>query len=1388
MSNDSSSLDNTGPLSPSREEEQQEQPSDSPDNGTDSNNHTVHEEVEEQLQSEKENEDGGEDEEGENQGNVTIIHSDSEAPNDASPQPSASQQPSLLQAPTSSSSRQSSPNSKRNSIVPEQATPVKETPPEPVPRLVIEKMVLVNFKSYAGRQEIGPFHKSFTSVVGPNGSGKSNVIDALLFVFGYRASKMRQGKLSELIHNSAGAGEIDSCKVEIHFCEILDLPGPDAFERMQGSTLVVARQAYTNNSSKYFINNFLSSYTEVTKLLKGRGIDLDHKRFLILQGEVESISQMKAKAQNEHEDGLLEYLEDIIGTSAYKETIEKSAVDLEALNDERSERLTRVKYVEKEKESLESKKREAEAFLKNENSLAVKQSALYQICLYECNQRISKDTKKITQLTAKLEEDQNKYAGLKDEIQTLETEHNVRVKEYEKIDKDTAEVLKKLAKIDREDVQMQENKKHLKTKEKKATKALAADKHSLSDNQSWVRNHEADLVKHQAESERLEKNLEVAEDEMENIRQSLKGKTEEFSQQIEVHQKELAPWTEKIVAKQSQEDMAQSEHDLLEEKAKNSLTSFQDAEAALETLKNAQSAKESEICELEDAIASSDGQIASIQAKIKNMADREKSLRDKASAARIRAEEGRASQQKSQSRSAVLTNLIRQRDLGKINGIQGRLGNLGAIDDKYDVAISTACPNLDDIVVDNVEVGQQCIEFLRKNNLGRARFILLSQQAKRNLGPISTPENVPRLFDLVRPADPKFATAFYSVMQDTLVANDMAQANRIAYGRQRWRVVTLDGQLIDKSGTMTGGGTRVSRGAMSSTLSTGEYSLEAVQRMEDERDKAETELRFFLQEKASLDGELNSTVMNVPKMKMRLSMFQMDVQANTTRIAETTKRVEALRTESVQKPADMAKMKQLAKKVTDLQAEKTEIKKNAQLIEAKIKDLQNKILDAGGVKLRAQKSKVEGIREQIEALGDKVTKTKVAKNKAEKDISKLGNQIAKHEKELAEVSEELERLEQEIKEKTQEAVGIRKRAEEAKQLMEEKKEEMEEMKQELDEKVKVVNKIRTAEVEMKNQLDDLKQLMSDLERRQKQWKELLKALTLHEVDYDEDEIVAELHEISELDLGSIDKQDVEQQIAHLEQELAQSKPNLTVLEEYKKREEEYLARAKDLEDITLRREEAKKAYDELRKKRLDEFMAGFQIISLRLKEMYQMITLGGNAELELVDSLDPFSEGIIFSVMPPKKSWKNISNLSGGEKTLSSLALVFALHHFKPTPLYVMDEIDAALDFRNVSIVANYIKERTKNAQFVIISLRNNMFELADRLVGIYKTDNKTKSISVNPSAITVLKPTPTGSGSVPPNGALRRMSTMSRQASEVSSQPTPVVPPVRRMSVTSTQ
>lgn len=157
----------------------------------------------------------------------------------------------------------------------------------------------------------------------------------------------------------------------------------------------------------------------------------------------------------------------------------------------------------------------------------------------------------------------------------------------------------------------------------------------------------------------------------------------------------------------------------------------------------------------------------------------------------------------------------------------------------------------------------------------------------------------------------------------------------------------------------------------------------------------------------------------------------------------------------------------------------------------------------------------------------------------------------------------------------------------------------------------------------------------------------------------------ELPEYSPDELRDVDKDILNGEITQLEEDIAKAKPNLNVLHEYRRREAEFLDRAREMESVTSQRDSAKQRYDDLRKVRLDEFMAGFNAISAKLKEMYQMITMGGNAEIELVDTMDPFSEGVVLSIMPPKKSWRPIANLSGGEKTLASLALVFALHVFK---------------------------------------------------------------------------------------------------------------------------
>ncbi|CAH8602830.1 unnamed protein product [Heterobilharzia americana] len=194
-----------------------------------------------------------------------------------------------------------------------------EIPPPPAlvqsldasgPRLIITQIVTENFKSYGGIRVMGPFHRNFTCIIGPNGSGKSNVIDSMLFVFGYRASKVRSKKVSQLIHKSELVPNANNCMVSVHFQKIIDQgPGATDYEVVPDSQFIISRRAYTDNTSYYLIDDHRAVYRDVANLLRSHGIDIDHNRFLILQGEVEQIALMKPKAPSEHEDGFLEYLE-----------------------------------------------------------------------------------------------------------------------------------------------------------------------------------------------------------------------------------------------------------------------------------------------------------------------------------------------------------------------------------------------------------------------------------------------------------------------------------------------------------------------------------------------------------------------------------------------------------------------------------------------------------------------------------------------------------------------------------------------------------------------------------------------------------------------------------------------------------------------------------------------------------------------------------------------------------------------------------------------------------------------------------------------------------------------------------------------------------------------
>lgn len=1123
-------------------------------------------------------------------------------------------------------------------------------------------------------------------------------------------------------------------------------------EVIPDSDLVISRKAFKNNSSSYYINGKTSSYTVVTTLLRDRGVDLDHKRFLILQGEVESIAQMKPKAANEHDDGLLEYLEDIIGTSKYKTPIEESATEVETLNEICMEKSGRVQHVEKEKNSLEDKKNKALAYLRDENELARKQSALYQIYIDECNDNLVVTEEAITQMQAQLDEELERHQGSEAIIKELQKKYTKGNKQYEAQDKETQALVKEMAKFDQERVKFDEKRKFLADKRKKLEKTITNAEKNSTEAEETIEQCGEDIETRGQEIIDLEEQVKEAESELAVIREGLKGKTQEFSDQIAAKQRSLEPWQEKINVKQSAIAVAESELNILREKANAGAVALQDMENKIASTEARRKEKEQELKSCQQEKKELEAEAQEVEAEIEQLAGQEPKIRSKVSNSRQKADEARSSLSATQTQGNVLTALMRMKESGRIDGFHGRLGNLGAIDQKYDVAISTACGALDNFVTDTVEAGQQCIEYLRKTNMGRGNFICLDKLRSRDLSPIQTPEDAPRLFDLVQAKEDKFRAAFYHALQDTLVATDLAQANRIAYGARRWRVVTLDGELIDKSGTMSGGGTSKKKGLMSSKL-VADTTKEQVLKLESDRDALEQKFQEFLEYQRECENRLRDLKNRIPQLETKMQKISLEIESSTKNLADAQRRIKELAKEHQPSKSDDSRITALEKEVKSLQKEVEKLHGETSTVEEEIKALQDKIMQVGGDKLRTQRAKVDGLKKEIASHNEETSKAEVKKAKAEKQKTKLAKDHAKATKELDVAIRDLESLEEEISNQGDKAEDFKARVEEAKEGLAVKKQELAELKSELDEKTAELNATRASEIEMRNKLEENQKALAENQRKVKYWEDKHSKLVLQDIqdlenakapkaaaaaasaentqegenlgeagaegegDGDSDvemtdagdeeeaggdaEVAEEevdttivrdrktqktLPRYSKDELEDMNKETLKGEIAALEEKTQNVNVDLGVLAEYRRRVEEHAARSSDLQTAVTQRDAAKKRCDELRRLRLEGFMEGFSMISLRLKEMYQMITMGGNAELELVDSLDPFSEGILFSVMPPKKSWKNISNLSGGEKTLSSLALVFALHHYKPTPLYVMDEIDAALDFRNVRL------------------------------------------------------------------------------------------------------
>uniref|UniRef100_A0A672NZ31 Structural maintenance of chromosomes protein n=1 Tax=Sinocyclocheilus grahami TaxID=75366 RepID=A0A672NZ31_SINGR len=1202
------------------------------------------------------------------------------------------------------------------------------------PRLMITHIVNRNFKSYAGEQILGPFHKRFSCIIGPNGSGKSNVIDSMLFVFGYRAQKIRSKKLSVLIHSSDAHPDIQSCTVEVHFQKIIDKEGDD-YDVIPNSSFYVSRTAAKDNSSSYHINGKKATFKDVGTLLRSHGIDLDHNRFLILQGEVEQIAMMKPKGQTEHDEGMLEYLEDIIGSCRLKEPINILCRRVESLNEQRGEKLNRVKLVEKEKSALEGEKNKAVEFLSLENDIFKKRNLLCQFYVHDLQKRVSAKEAEKQQIQEDTKELSDKSSQLTEEIKTKNEELKGVEKKLTKLTKFIESQKEKFTQLDLQDVEVREKLKHTKSKTKKQQKQLQKDKEKLEEVRSVPASSEKIITEASAQKEELEKKKLVEEQKLAQVMESLKEETSGLQEDKEKKEQELLELSKTVNQTRSRMDVAQSELDIYLSQHNTAVSQLNQAKDALQetvdTLRERRAAIKCGFdCETVCVFVLQDEQ------ELAQISEQDQQKRLQVGDMRQKVAEAKSSLSSNRSRNKVLDSLMQQKRSGKIPGILGRLGDLGAVDEKYDVAISSSCGSLDNILVDTIDTAQRCVTFLKTQNIGVATFIGLDKMKvwQQSMGSVSTPESIPRLFDMVRVKDESVRPAFYFALRDTLVARDLEQATRVAFQKdKRWRVVTLQGQIIEQAGTMTGGGGRVMKGRMGSSVCA-DVTQEQLDKMESELNKELTQLQDWQQRKHQLEEKVHKARRELRDMKNTLEKYTATIQSLTEQELHLKTQIKDLEANVISAAPDKAKQKQMEKSLEVYRKGVLAASTKAGKVEAEVKRLHTLIVDINSHKLKAQQDKLDQINTQLDECSSAITKAQVAIKTAGRNLKKSEDSVSQLEKEMGENEKLMEELTEQLK-KLEEAAGeIMQTYQQAEEALPEVQEQQRGVLQQIKALQEQEHVLQKESLSVRLKVEHIDTAITECHNKIKHWEREASRLSLHPIDGAPEEELPALNPEQLEDIGNPDV--IKNEIALLEDRCSNMKPNLGAIAEFKKKEELYLQRVAELDDITTQRDAFKRGCEDLRKQRLHEFMAGFNIITNKLKENYQMLTLGGDAELELVDSLDPFSEGIMFSVRPPKKSWKKIYNLSGGEKTLSSLALVFALHHFKPTPLYFMDEIDAALDFKNVSIVACYIYEQTKNAQFIIISLRNNMFEMADRLIGIYKTHNTTKNVAINPKTI----------------------------------------------------
>lgn len=1155
------------------------------------------------------------------------------------------------------------------------------------------------FKSFADKTVLN-FDTKMTAIVGSNGNGKSNISDALRWVMGEQGAKTLRGdKMEDVIfHGTVSRKQMGFAKVA------LSIDNADRALAVDKDEVVITRKLYRTGESEYLINGDKCRLKDIQELLMGTGLGRDGYS-IIGQGRVAEIVNAKGSQRRE-------IFEEAAGVSKFLHKKAEAERELSRAEDN----LLRLK-------DIETSLQERLPTLERQSEKAMKAKVLIE---EEKGIEISVAAAELERLQRNLTETENAILVNQGECEHFEREITALEEENDRLAITKGQFVARLDELRRQS-------ENAKDEMADADKEIAVLENEIRHNEIRVGEIERQIENGKKSSAEFDEQISAAEQEI----NQKKDEANRAEQEITQLQATLTAALEENKGLDEEHRELDAKNGILYGKLTEAKLTAQQAEQTVQNLSE-QLAADTERIENQDKLSEEYRKkrrtlSEELDALAEQKSDIENRLvgyeklysgkKEKLSAKQSEFEQLRRSYDQKRQRLEVLSDVeknmvgyfssvksvMHAAKTGKLSGIHGTVADVISVEKRYGTAIETALGNaLQNIIVENEETAKRCIRYLKEANAGRATFYPLTSVKGNELVQqgLSDEDGFEGLGSQLVQCDEKYGGIIRSVLGKTAVVDDINTAARIAkkYG-YKFRIITLDGQLVNAGGSFTGGSVKETSGIIS--------RKQEIDALTAETQNISDTLAFSKGSFAELQAEVNKMGIEIEGFREQLQQLRQEeirLTAELGGVKDLIRQCEEQQ-ESAELIIDRSRKQQAQQK-----AIMADCAEKISALEKEIAENEAKLARSGEELDKADSARAE--------ISEKISGLNLARLTSQKDIERLEAEKTAVIRAKEAAGADSKRFIEEIAQLNENSVQLRKE-------IEEKRGAMEQFKNSLGETGNAIAEIIAKENECERRMAEVTREIREKGDDKVKFSNAL-AVAIEKkasIEREDEKLRSTLWDKYELTVSEAKQQaqklenlaEAQKQLQDLRRKIsALGNVNFAAIEEFEEVKSKYDELSGQLRDVEHSKRDLEKLIAGLTADIKAKFLASFNEINEKFSEIFKEVFGGGEAHLELMDPEDVLGSGIEIFAAPPGKLIKNLISLSGGEQTMVAITIYFAILLHRPTPFCMLDEVDAALDEINVVKYVTYLKRFCTQTQLMIITHRRGTIEGCDVLYGVY--------------------------------------------------------------------